>query len=88
MRKVKQMLYVSEREKDNTNSKQTYIDDTDRDNWIILGIHRETWRYDRLAEVYRTILNDAHKIDLYEQMRSNILSLHDRKGTLTVTWVN
>jgi hypothetical protein len=66
-----------------------HVDEDNNKNdlgWVVIGAHRETWRYDRLAAAYRILLNDAMAAGMYEKIRINILSMYDYKGTLTVTW--
>lgn len=79
------ILDFVESEKESSMYDGSYVDDG-VDKWVVLGVHRETWRFDRLAAIYRLILNNAYHNNMYSEIKETLLSLHDRKGNLTVTW--
>jgi len=56
------------------------------DTWIKIGCYRETDRLDRMVRVFRKALTLALYEGLHERLRDELVSLHDRKGTLTAHW--
>lgn len=58
------------------------------DTWIKIGCHRETERLERLLRVFRKALTLALYEGLHTRLRQELVSLYDRKGTLTVHWAD
>ena len=56
------------------------------DTWVKIGCYRETNRLDRMLCVFQKALTAASKDGLGARLRSELVSLHDHKGMLTVRW--
>lgn len=57
-----------------------------RETRITLGCYRETHRLDRMLRVFHKALTLARKQGKDTAIVSSLVSLHDHKGALTVTW--
>jgi hypothetical protein len=58
------------------------------DTFITLGCHRETDRLQRMLHVFQVALTLADRDQNSDQLRANLVSLHDHKGKLTAVWRN
>lgn len=58
------------------------------DTWIKIGCYRETDRLDRVLETFQKALTLADARGMADDFANGIVSMHDRKGCLTVQWVS